>query len=80
MPVADIGPAARQFHYDWVEHAFGGWLGRLRGRERRRVRAALIVACDVHAWSILAHDLGLPRAEVRATLVLTIRRLLEEDA
>ena len=74
LPVADIAPAARQFHYDWVEHAFGGWLGRLRGRERRRVRAALIVACDVHAWSILAHDRGLPRAEVRATLVLTIRK------
>jgi len=30
----------------------------------------------VQSWWILAHDLGLSRAEVRATLILCIRRLL----
>jgi len=68
----------RRFHYAWVEHAFGPWLD--AAPERDRLRAALIVACDIHAWAILARDLGLPRTEVRAVLVLTVRRLLEEDA
>jgi AcrR family transcriptional regulator len=71
---------AREMHYAWVEHAFGAWLDRVSGRERARLRAALIVACDVQAWWILAHDLGLERRDVRATLILTVGRLLEEDA
>jgi AcrR family transcriptional regulator len=75
-----LGRRAREMHHGWVEHAFGFWLARTRGAERRRLRAALIVACDVQAWWILAHDLALPRREVRATLILTIRRLLGEDA
>jgi hypothetical protein len=67
-------------HYEWVEHAFGAWLDRARGTKQRRLRGALIVACDVQAWWILSHDLALSRRDVRATLVLTIRRLLGEDA
>jgi AcrR family transcriptional regulator len=74
-----FGRRAREMHYGWVEHAFGAWLARARGPERRRLRAALIVACDVQAWWILAHDLALPRRDVRATLNLTIRTLLGED-
>jgi AcrR family transcriptional regulator len=75
---ADIGRVARQLHYEWVEHAFGAWLG--AAEHRSRLRAALIAACDVQTWSIFAHDLGFERAEVRQTLLLIIRRLLEEDA
>ena len=75
-----FGRRAREMHYDWVEHAFGAWLRRTRGADRRRLRAALIVACDVQAWWILAHDLALSRRDVRATLDLTIRRLVGEDA
>jgi hypothetical protein len=77
--LADLGRRARQFHYDWVELAFGTWLTAPRPPERRRLRAALIAVCDVQAWWILTHDLELPRAEVRATLILTINRLLGED-
>jgi AcrR family transcriptional regulator len=77
--LADLGRRARQFHYDWVELAFGGWLAAARPSERRRLRAALIAVCDVQAWWILTHDLELSRAEVRATLILTINRLLGED-
>jgi AcrR family transcriptional regulator len=75
---ARLGRRAREMHYAWVEHAFGAWLARARGPERRRLRAALIVACDVQSWSILARDLALPRREVRATLILTVGRLLGE--
>jgi AcrR family transcriptional regulator len=77
---ARFGRRAREMHYDWVEHAFGAWLDRARGTEQRRLRSALIVACDVQAWWILSHDLALSRRDIRATLVLTIRRLLGEDA
>jgi AcrR family transcriptional regulator len=77
-PLADLGRRARQFHYDWVEHAFGGWLDGAHAAERRRLRAALIALCDVQAWWILSNDLGLSRAEVRAILIMAITRLLGE--
>jgi AcrR family transcriptional regulator len=75
--IVKLKQRGREFHYAWVEHAFGTWL---TGRERARRRAALIAICDVETWSLLSHDLGLPRSEVRATLLLAIRRLLGEDA
>ena len=78
-PIAGLVAARRQLHYDWVDHAFGRWLARPRGRRRAHVRAALIALCDVQTWSILRRDLGLPRRDVRAALVLAIDRLLEED-
>ena len=56
--LADLGRRARQFHYDWVELAFGTWLTAVGPAERRRLRAALIAVCDVQAWWILTHDLG----------------------
>lgn len=74
----DLSRDARQLHYGWVQHAFGVWLGRLRGRRRARARAALIVLCDVHTWWLLSHDLGLDRAEVRGTLIDAVEALLEE--
>ena len=76
--VADMLARAKQFHYDWVEHAFGRWLDRAAPRERRRLHDALIALCDVQAWAILAHDRERPRAEVRDTLVFAIRRLIGE--
>jgi AcrR family transcriptional regulator len=79
-PLADLGRRAREFHYDWVDHAFGTSLAAAESAQRGRLRAALITVCDVQSWWILSHDLGLPRAEVRATLILTISRLLGEDS
>jgi AcrR family transcriptional regulator len=78
-PLAELGRRAREFHYEWVEHAFGAWLAAARPTERGRLRAALIAVCDVQSWWILSHDLGLPRTDVRATLILTISCLLGED-
>jgi AcrR family transcriptional regulator len=70
---------ARELHYEWVEHAFAGALADTGGAERARLRAALIVACDVQAWWILSRDLQLAREDVRTTLIMTIRRLLGGD-
>jgi AcrR family transcriptional regulator len=67
--LAIISRGARQFHYDWVEYAFGPWLKPLEGHVRMRVRASLIVLCDLQSWWILSHDLELPRSEVHAILV-----------
>jgi AcrR family transcriptional regulator len=73
---ANVGRRARQLHYDWVEHAFGSWLQRLRGKDRVRRRAALIVLCDVHTWWLLSRDLGLARADLRATLIQAIESVI----
>jgi hypothetical protein len=62
-----------------VDHAFGAFLRPLGGRDLERRRAGLIAVCDVHTWRLLRHHLGLGRAEVRATLALAIRGLLEVD-
>jgi AcrR family transcriptional regulator len=70
---------ARELHYDWVDHAFSAFLRGGSSRVRSRRRAALIALCDVHTWQLLSDHLGLGRAEVRATLILAIRGLLEED-
>jgi len=75
-PLAELAQISRAFHYRWIDHAFGRWLAAAPAAERPRLRGALIAICDVQSWWILAHDLGLSRAEVRATLILCIRRLL----
>ncbi len=77
-PLGEVARIARQFHYEWIDHAFGRWLASASSAERARLRGALIALCDVQSWWILAHDLGLSRGEVRATLILGIRRLLED--
>ena len=77
--VAEWVQRARELHYEWVAHAFGAFLRPLRGRDLERRRAGLIAVCDVHAWRLLRHQLGLGRAEVRATLVLAVRGLLDVD-
>jgi AcrR family transcriptional regulator len=74
----ELARSARELHYEWVEHAFGPWLNGVRGKARTRLRAVLIAVCDVHTWWLLSHDLGLPRDELRATLVKTIKQLTQE--
>jgi AcrR family transcriptional regulator len=74
--LAIISQAARQFHYGWVEYAFGPWLESLDGRARVRHRASLIALCDLQTWWTLSHDLELPRSEVHAILVDLIERVI----
>ncbi|HEY5286611.1 MAG TPA: TetR family transcriptional regulator [Solirubrobacteraceae bacterium] len=70
--------AARQIHYDWVEHAFAGWLDKFDDDKRAERQAILVVLCDVQSWWILSNDLGLPRRKVHAILTDQIERALEE--
>jgi AcrR family transcriptional regulator len=77
--VAEWVQRSRELHYEWVDHAFGAFLRPLRGRDLERRRAGLVAVCDVHTWDLLRRQPGLGRAEVRATLILAIRGLLEVD-
>jgi AcrR family transcriptional regulator len=70
--------AARQLHYDWVEHAFAGWLDRFDDETRAERQAILVVLCDVQTWWTLSNDLGLARRKVHAILTGQIERALEE--
>ena len=76
--IAEIAQRGRQLHYEWVEHAFGRWLDRFRGRARFRRRATLIALCDVHTWWLLSHDLGLSRREAQVSLTEAIERVLAD--
>jgi AcrR family transcriptional regulator len=77
--VRKVTDHGRQVHYDWIDHTFAPQLGNLEEQTRARRRAALIALCDVHTWSLLSHDLGLPRPEVAAVLTDLIERLLAEE-
>jgi AcrR family transcriptional regulator len=70
--------AARQMHYDWVEHAFARWLERFDDETRSERQAILVVLCDVQTWWILSNDLGLSRRKVHAILTDQIERALEQ--
>jgi AcrR family transcriptional regulator len=74
--LAKLSQAGRQLHYQWVDFAFAPQLEGLDGAAHARLRAELIVICDVQTWWILAHDLELPRAEIKAILIGMIDRTL----
>jgi AcrR family transcriptional regulator len=76
--LAKLSQAARQVHYEWVEYVFDTWLADLDAEARERRRAALIALCDVHTWWLLVNDLGLKRAEIRATLIDMIEGVFRE--
>lgn len=75
-----ITDRGRDVHREWVTHAFEPQLARLEERSRARRIAQLTALCDVYMWKLLRKDMGLPRAEVEASLVEMIERLLEEPA
>lgn len=78
--LGEIVAQAKQLHYEWVEHAFAPQLSHVRGRARARRRAVLIALCDVCTWRLLSHDLGLPRSEVRRTLIEAIAGLVDDGS
>jgi AcrR family transcriptional regulator len=77
--LAKLSKMARQVHYDWVEYVFGSRLARLDAQILERRRTALIALCDVQTWWLLVNDLGLKRAEIRATLIDMIDGVLRDS-
>jgi AcrR family transcriptional regulator len=69
-PVLALG---RRGHQEWVEHVFAAALTGLRGVDRKRRVAQLVVATDVFTWKLLRRDKGLSRDQT----ITAIRELVE---
>jgi AcrR family transcriptional regulator len=76
--LAKLSQAGRQLHYQWIEFAFASQLEGLAEEAFARLRAELIVICDVQTWWILSHDLALPRGEIKTILRGMVERALAE--
>jgi AcrR family transcriptional regulator len=74
--LAKLSRAGRQVHYQWIEFVFAPQLAGLDAAVFARLRAELIVVCDVQTWWILAHDLALGRDEVKTILSGMVERAL----
>ena len=73
--IAEWVRGGREWHWGWVERVFAPQLEAVRGAERRRRHAALVVLTDVYTWRILRLDLRLSRADSERALVDLINRL-----
>jgi AcrR family transcriptional regulator len=69
-PVLALG---RRGHQEWVEHVFAAALTGLRGVDRKRRVAQLVVVTDVFTWKLLRRDKGLSRDQT----ITAIRELVE---
>ncbi len=63
----------RRGHQEWVEHVFAAALTGLRGVDRKRRVAQLVVITDVFTWKLLRRDKGLSRDQT----ITAIRELVE---
>src|SRR3954463_8148292 len=73
--IAEWVQGGREWHWGWVEQVFSPQLSGLRGAERRRRIAALVVLTDVYTWRLLRLDLKLSRADTERTLVDLINQM-----
>ncbi|HEY0632656.1 MAG TPA: helix-turn-helix domain-containing protein [Thermoleophilaceae bacterium] len=73
--IAEWVQGGREWHWGWVERVFAPQLKGLRGAERVRRHAALVVLTDVYTWRLLRLDLKLSRTDTERTLVDLINRL-----
>jgi AcrR family transcriptional regulator len=72
--IAEWVQGGREWHWEWVERVFAPQLKGLRGGERKRRVASLVVLTDVYTWRLLRLDLELSRADTERTLVDLINR------
>jgi len=73
--IAEWVKGGREWHWSWVERVLAPQLKGLRGAERKRRHAALVLLTDVYTWRLLRLDLELSRADTERTLVDLINRL-----
>lgn len=74
-----VTDAGRALHHEWVDHAFGPWLARLRGASRARRRAALVAVTDVYVWKVLRRDLGLDPRTAETVLRSLVAAVVEGE-
>lgn len=59
--VREMADSGRAWHRGWVERTFAPFYAGLRGTERERRIAALVVATDLQVWKLLRRDMKLGR-------------------
>jgi AcrR family transcriptional regulator len=73
--IAEWVQGGREWHRGWVERVFAPQLKGVRGAERTRRVAALVLLTDVYTWRLLRLDHKLSRADCERTLVDLINRI-----
>lgn len=68
----------RVFHKGWVSDVFAVHIQRRAPSERTALYNALLAATDIYVWKILRRDEALSFDESVATVVLTLKSLVEE--
>ena len=71
----DVG---RTFHREWVTKVFAPYIERKPDPERQVLFHALMAATDIYIWKILRRDEALSLDETVATVVLTLKSLIQE--
>lgn len=73
----EVVDRGRALHRDWCARVFAPSLAGLRGVDRRRRLAQLVVICDVYTWKLLRRDAGLSRRQTELALVELLNPILE---
>ncbi len=68
----------RTFHREWVSQVFGSYIDRRPPKEQPVLFRALMTATDIYIWKILRRDEALSLEEAIATVVLTLKALIQE--
>ncbi|QIE41952.1 TetR/AcrR family transcriptional regulator [Rhodobacteraceae bacterium SC52] len=68
----------RTYHVDWVSQVFAPYLERRPPAERIVLFRALMAATDIYVWKILRRAEALSFDETVATVVLTLKSLIQE--
>lgn len=71
----DVG---RTYHLEWISAVFAPYLARRSPAERDLLFHALMTATDIYIWKILRRDEGLNFDETVATVVFTLKSLIQE--
>lgn len=67
--IRQMTDAGRIYHREWVGRTFGPLLAGLRGKQRERRLAAIVLATDLLAWRLLRLDMQIDRVEAERIVV-----------
>lgn len=71
----DVG---RSYHIEWVSQVFAPYLESRSLEEKTVLFRALMAATDIYVWKILRRDEALSLDETVATVVFTLKSLIQE--
>ena len=71
----DVG---RSYHVEWVSQVFAPYIARRPAKDRPVLFRALMTATDIYVWKILRRDEALSFDDTVATVVFTLKSLIQE--